>query len=106
LLPIVLLATIALIIVAVVVTVVESRACERMLKAMVLLEVLISQRYPLVVDINSQAAFSKFIKVLDVFVDVIVSTLANGLRASDDVGASDFRRRGVVVVVVPHHHHH
>ena len=47
-----------LIIVAVVVTVVESRACERMLKAMVLLEVLVAQRYPLVVDINSQAALS------------------------------------------------
>ena len=43
--------------------------------------------------------FTYFIKVLDVFVDVIVSTLANGLRASDDVGASDFRRRGVVVVL-------
>ena len=43
--------------------------------------------------------FAYFIKVLDVFVDVIVSTLANGLRASDDVGASDFRRRGVVVVL-------
>ena len=48
-----------LIIVAVVVTVVETRACERMLKAMVLLEVLVAQRYPLVVDIDSQAAFSK-----------------------------------------------
>ena len=48
-----------LLIVAVDVTVVESRACERMLKAMVLLEVLVAQRYPLVVDIDSQAAFSK-----------------------------------------------
>ena len=47
-----------LIFVAVVITVVETRASERMLKAMVLLEVLVAQRYPLVVDINSQAALS------------------------------------------------
>ena len=40
------------------VAVFESGAGERMLKAMVLLEVLIAQRYPLVVDINSQAALT------------------------------------------------
>ena len=50
--------SIYLIFVAVVITVVETRASERMLKAMVLLEVLVAQRYPLVVDINSQAALS------------------------------------------------
>ena len=36
----------------------DLRAGERMLEAVVLLEVLVAQRYPLVVDINSQAALA------------------------------------------------
>ena len=38
------------------------------------------------------------IKMLDVFVDVSVSTIGLRIRARDDVGASGFRN-GVVVVL-------
>merc|ERR1712037_301827 len=70
-----------------------------MLKAMVLLEVLIAQRYPLVVDINSQAALTIMIKALDVFVDLVVSTMLKWLRARDGVGTVGSLSCGVVVRV-------
>ena len=47
-------------------TTVELRAGERVLKAVELLQVLVAERYPLVVDVNSQAALSMLKRYVNV----------------------------------------
>merc|ERR1719471_1487616 len=96
------LLAIALIVVTVAVLI-DLRAGERMLEAVILLEVLVAQRYPRVVYINSQAALAILIKTLYVLVDVLVCTVL-ALRASDGARAGGFGNGVIVVRVMTHHH--